>query len=134
MIRRPPRSTLFPYTTLFRSMRRDITPEQEAERLVRLRDEQGFDAFKWRVGAECGRDIDEWPGWTEAIVPQVARALGDDVAKLVDANGGFSARRAVEVGRLLEAQGISHYEEPCPYRSEERRVGKECRSRWSPYH
>src|SRR2546430_3395324 len=23
---------------------------------------------------------------------------------------------------------------PCPRRSEERRVGKECRSRWSPYH
>src|ERR1041385_7194502 len=22
----------------------------------------------------------------------------------------------------------------CPHRSEERRVGKECRSRWSPYH
>ena len=22
----------------------------------------------------------------------------------------------------------------CYYRSEERRVGKECRSRWSPYH
>ena len=22
----------------------------------------------------------------------------------------------------------------CGYRSEERRVGKECRSRWSPYH
>ena len=22
----------------------------------------------------------------------------------------------------------------CPLRSEERRVGKECRSRWSPYH
>ena len=22
----------------------------------------------------------------------------------------------------------------CPFRSEERRVGKECRSRWSPYH
>ena len=24
--------------------------------------------------------------------------------------------------------------EPNGYRSEERRVGKECRSRWSPYH
>ena len=23
---------------------------------------------------------------------------------------------------------------PAPIRSEERRVGKECRSRWSPYH
>ena len=97
------------------SMRRDITPEKEAARLVRLRDEQGFDAFKWRVGAECGHDIDEWPGRTEAIVPYVSGALGDGVAKLVDANSGFSAPRAIEVGRLLEAHGIGHYEEPCPY-------------------
>ena len=97
------------------SMRRDISPANEAERFARLRDEKGFDAFKWRVGAECGHDIDEWPGRTEAIVPQVARALGEGVAKLVDANSGFSPRRAIEVGRLLEAEGISHYEEPCPY-------------------
>src|SRR6516164_9623192 len=97
------------------SMRRDITPSQEAERFVRLRDEKGFDAFKWRVGAECGHDIDEWPGRTEAIVPKVARTLGAGVAKMVDANSGFSPRRAIEVGRLLEAEGISHYEEPCPY-------------------
>ena len=97
------------------SMRRDIRPADEAARLVRLRDEQGFDAFKWRVGAECGRDVDEWPGRTEAIVPQVARALGESVAKLVDANSGFSPPRAIEVGHLLEAHGVSHYEEPCPY-------------------
>jgi len=97
------------------SMRRDISPAEEARRLVQLRDELGFDAFKWRVAAECGHDIDEWPGRTEAIVPQVARALGDGVAKLVDANSGYSPRRAIEVGRLLESQGISHFEEPCPY-------------------
>jgi L-alanine-DL-glutamate epimerase-like enolase superfamily enzyme len=97
------------------SMRRDITPAQEAARLVRLRNEKGFDAFKWRVGAECGHDIDEWPGRTELVVPTVARALGDGVAKLVDANSAFSPQRAIEVGRLLEAEGISHYEEPCPY-------------------
>ncbi|TLZ35483.1 MAG: mandelate racemase/muconate lactonizing enzyme family protein [Gammaproteobacteria bacterium] len=97
------------------SMRRDIQPADEAARLVRLRDEKGFDAFKWRVGAECGRDVDEWPGRTEAIVPRLARALGDGVAKLVDANGGFSPGRAIEVGHLLEAEGVSHYEEPCPY-------------------
>jgi L-alanine-DL-glutamate epimerase-like enolase superfamily enzyme len=97
------------------SMRRDISPAQEAERLVRLRDALGFDAFKWRVGAECGHDVDEWPGRTEEIVPHVARALGVRVAKLVDANGGFSPPRAIEVGRLLEAEGVAHYEEPCPY-------------------
>jgi len=97
------------------SMRRDIAPEDEASRLVALRDQYGFDAFKWRVGAECGRDVDEWPGRTEAVVPTVARALGPDVAKLVDANSGFSPQRAIAVGRLLEAEGIRHFEEPCPY-------------------
>jgi L-alanine-DL-glutamate epimerase-like enolase superfamily enzyme len=97
------------------SMKRDISPAAEAERFMRLRDEKGFDAFKWRVGAECGHDIDEWPGRTEDIVPRVARALGPGVAKLVDANSGFSPTRAIEVGRLLESEGVSHYEEPCPY-------------------
>ena len=96
------------------SMKRDITPRQEAERLVALRDEHGYDAFKFRIGAECGHDIDEWPGRTEEIIPTMRRALGDDVALLVDANSGFSPPRAIAVGRMLEAHGISHYEEPCP--------------------
>jgi L-alanine-DL-glutamate epimerase-like enolase superfamily enzyme len=97
------------------SMKRDVTPEDERDRFLRLRDDKGFDAFKWRVGAECGRDRDEWPGRTEAIVPLVARALGDGVCKLVDANSCYSPARAIEVGRMLEAEGISHFEEPCPY-------------------
>jgi hypothetical protein len=94
------------------SMRRDVTPRQDAQRLGRLRDDFGFDAFKWRVGAECGHDVDRWPGRAEEIVPAVARALGDGVARLVDANGGFSPDRAIEVGRLLEAEGVGHFEEP----------------------
>ena len=97
------------------SMKRDITPKDEAARLCRLRDEKGFDAFKWRVGSECGRDRDEWPGRTEEIVPTVSRALGDGMAKLVDANSCYSPKRAIEVGHLLEAEGIGHFEEPCPY-------------------
>ena len=51
---------------------------------------------------------------------------------------GFSWGESEEIGkcvRLLELFGfpgiksLNQY-----YRSEERRVGKECRSRWSPYH
>lgn len=97
------------------SMKRDITPEDEARRFLKLRDEKGFTAFKWRVGAECGRDVDEWPGRTEKIVPLVSRALGDGIDKLVDGNSGYSPKRAIEVGRLLEDEGIGHFEEPCPY-------------------
>ncbi len=97
------------------SMKRDITPKDEAERFNRLRGEKGFDAFKFRVGAEVGRDVDEWPGRTEEIVPTVRKVLGDDVALLVDANSCYSPVRAIEVGHLLQQNGISHYEEPCPY-------------------
>ena len=97
------------------SMKRDITPEAEAARFVRLRDEQGFTAFKWRVGAECGRDQDEWPGRTEAVIPIVSRALGNGIDKLVDGNSCYSPPRAVEVGWMLEDHGIGHFEEPCPY-------------------
>ncbi|WP_065332398.1 mandelate racemase/muconate lactonizing enzyme family protein [Tritonibacter mobilis] len=101
------------------SMRRDITPEAEAERMKRLRDAYGFDAFKVRVGAECGQDRDEWDGRTEAIIPTMRKALGPDVALLVDGNSGFSPARAIEVGRMLEANGYEHFEEPCPYWEQE---------------
>jgi L-alanine-DL-glutamate epimerase-like enolase superfamily enzyme len=97
------------------SMKRDITPEAEADRFLRLRDDRGFTAFKWRVGRECGRDQDEWPGRTEAVIPVVAKALGDGIDKLVDANSCYSPAKAIEVGRMLEDHGIGHFEEPCPY-------------------
>lgn len=97
------------------SMKRDITPVDEAERFKKLRDQYGFDAFKFRVGAEVGWDNDEWPGRTEEIVPTIRKALGDDVALLVDANSCYSPPRAIEVGHMLQDNGISHFEEPCPY-------------------
>ena len=97
------------------SMKRDITPEDEAARFLRLRDEKGFTAFKWRVGRECGRDADEWPGRTEAVIPVVSKALGDGIDKLVDANSCYSPAKAIAVGRMLQDHGIGHFEEPCPY-------------------
>ena len=97
------------------SMKRDITPMAEADRFKRLQDQFGFDAFKFRIAAEYGHDIDEWPGRTEEIVPAIRKALGDKASLLVDANSGFSPRRAIEVGALLKDNGIEHFEEPCLY-------------------
>src|SRR3712207_7402012 len=67
------------------------------------------------------------------------------------ARGGHVALEGLEFGRLgLALEGVEQLEgavevvlddrlaaagdEHEPLRSEERRVGKECRSRWSPYH
>src|SRR5256885_4714929 len=44
----------------------------------------------------------------------------------------FSGRRALPDRNFLHAPSALCYVSAC--RSEERRVGKECRSRWSPYH
>ena len=97
------------------SMRRDIGPEEEGERLRRLAGEQGYRAFKFRIGVECGHDGDAWPGRTEAIVPAVRRALGDDCHLMVDANSCYTPAKAIQVAEMLAEHGISHYEEPCPY-------------------
>ncbi|MEP2027121.1 MAG: mandelate racemase/muconate lactonizing enzyme family protein [Paracoccaceae bacterium] len=97
------------------SMKRDITPSDEASRLKHLRDTMGFDAFKVRAGAEVGRNVDEWPGRTEEIIPTMRREMGGDVDLLIDANSCYSPLRAIEVGHLLEDNGFCHYEEPCPY-------------------
>ena len=37
-------------------------------------------------------------------------------------------------GALDKLEAFASFNGPDFYRSEERRVGKECRSRWSPYH
>ena len=97
------------------SMRRDISPKDETERFLRLREECGYDAFKFRIGKECGGDQDEWEGRTEEIIPAMRRTLGGGAALLADANSCYSPKKAVEVGRILEDNGICHYEEPCPY-------------------
>ena len=49
--------------------------------------------------------------------------LIDIVVELVDARVPFSSKNP-DIDELAKNK----------YRSEERRVGKECRSRWSPYH
>ncbi|MDA9269878.1 mandelate racemase/muconate lactonizing enzyme family protein [Amylibacter sp.] len=97
------------------SMKRDITPKAEADRLKKLRDTKGFDAFKVRAGAEVGRNKDEWPGRTEEIIPTIRKELGTDVDLLIDANSCYSPDRAIEVGHILQDNGYCHYEEPCPY-------------------
>lgn len=105
-----------PFPVYASSMKRgEITPKDEAARFIKLRDKHGYDAFKFRVGKECGHDQDEWPGRTDEIVPLIRKTLGDDVRLLVDGNSAYSPKKAIEVGRMLEDNGIIHFEEPCPY-------------------
>ena len=60
---------------------------------------------------------------------QIALSYGERIRYFRKENGGVSS--ALNLG-IKEMKG--EYFSWLSHRSEERRVGKECRSRWSPYH
>lgn len=97
------------------SMRRDITPQAEADRFEELRAEHGFVAFKARIGEAMGRDTDPWPGRSRDLIRHLRERLGDDAVLHADANGGYSPGEAIRIGRRLEDEGYRHFEEPCPW-------------------
>lgn len=104
-----------PFPVYGSSTSRKISPADEAVRMVRLRDEKGFRAFKMKIGKRGGHDADEWPGRSEAIILATRNALGPGIALMADANSCYAPARAIEIGRLLEDQSFAHFEEPCPY-------------------
>src|SRR2546430_15747268 len=89
MIRRPPRSTLFPYTTLFRS---HVPPQLRVAHLVRRLGlgEQGGGRLAQRGDPE-GVELERW---LAARAEQVAhRALGERPATLRPCRVGRGALR-----------------------------------------
>jgi L-alanine-DL-glutamate epimerase-like enolase superfamily enzyme len=95
------------------SMRRESTPEEEIERFQQQIDAHGFRAVKIKIGTMMGRDEDASPGRTEQFIALARTELGDDIAINADGNGGYSAAKAIRVGRMLEHYAYFHYEEPC---------------------
>ncbi len=97
------------------SGRRNSTPEEEVDYLVKLIDETGAKAIKFRVGGRMSRDMDAMPGRTEMLIPLARRKLGDDIAIHADSNGSYDPPKAIEIGRMLEDINAVYFEEPCPF-------------------
>src|SRR3712207_3303097 len=195
MIRRPPRSTLFPYTTLFRSFLQEILPEKEnigmdmkvfvTEDILKLQNyfvcQDVGDLTKeiWKDRASLPQDnifIHEEKYHGEASIHKIQKiredlleegleyqliATLDDIAWIFNLRGNdiednpvflsfalISQEQVIlycdkekiseEIEHYLKEMGVTWKEYFAVFedlsRSEERRVGKECRSRWSPYH
>src|SRR3712207_9551119 len=106
MIRRPPRSTLFPYTTLFRSQ------------LVVI------------IGLAVGVDYAMF--YSRRMMEERDRGRSPEAALEIAA--ATSGRTVLISGVTVMTAMAGLLFAGNPIRSEERRVGKGCRSRWSPYH
>ena len=169
MIRRPPRSTLFPYTTLFRSIcgiPKDLFLSEIKKSFKNpsslKASEKGYDSQKVKFKLKKLKNkIEEMSGskgiaigarnskinlyiaypMTPAtgVINELAKNEAEnnlmvfqpenEIAVVNSALGASFTGARVMIGS--SGGGVNLMSEG---RSEERRVGKECRSRWSPYH
>src|SRR3712207_9271597 len=113
MIRRPPRSTLFPYTTLFRSGTVTLELALLDVPTVVVYKTSAFNYFIAKYLLKVGYISLPNISLQEEVFPELIQK---------DCN-------ALQIENYLRKM-----KDKPELRSEERRVGKECRSRWSPYH
>ena len=75
---------------------------EEAEGYV----SEGFKAVKLKVGFGLEEDA--------ATTRAVRKAIGPDIALMVDANHAYDAAAAIRLGRMIEPHDIGWFEEPVP--------------------
>src|SRR5256885_1419725 len=173
MIRRPPRSTLFPYTTLFRS-REDMLDKQAYAGVIRIGAiesivhswfpdflallQQRYPRLQVEIACDTTLHMSE-----QLVKGQLDLSLQAKLVLPCGCQAGLACAAHVTGGRAAQASGKrrhcpwraeigsrgmvrivgaggfcyvlpSLWNTPCTHRcrcrSEERRVGKECRSRW----
>lgn len=96
------------------SMRRDLAPEAEADRMLAVREACGMTAFKCKIGARLGNRDASATERSAAIVPLLRRRLGADATLIADANGSYTPDQALIQARRLAEHGFAAFEEPCP--------------------
>src|SRR5574340_1856824 len=186
MIRRPPRSTLFPYTTLFRSLARGVEAaganivnnhfcwhEAPVPTIATMVPRAAFTRVTGRLRRHLKVPVItsnriNTPALAEAVlargdadlvsmarpmladpdlVAKAAQGRDDEINTCIACNqacldhtfGGNQPVSCLVNPRACNETSLRYAPAARPkriavVRSEERRVGKECRSRWSPYH
>ena len=93
-------------------------PEVVVERMARKLAATGATGVKIKVGGRL-RNTPEDDRRTRAFVPLVRKTLGNNVTIYADANGSYTAKEGIEIGKLLEDNGVAIFEEPCNFEDED---------------
>ena len=78
----------------------------------------GANGVKIKVGGRL-RNTAEDDRRTRAFVPLVRKTLGDRVTIYADANGSYTPKEGIEIGKLPENNGVAIFEEPCNFEDED---------------
>jgi L-alanine-DL-glutamate epimerase-like enolase superfamily enzyme len=94
---------------------RDTTAEEEVDVYVRGVEETGAKAVKFKIGGRMSGNRDTYPGRTDKIFELAQKKLAGKVTLMADANGSYSAAKAIEIGKRLQEMKYLWFEEPCPW-------------------
>ena len=97
------------------SMKRDLPVQEEADRLRALQDKYGYRAIKLHPSIPVGKDKDFWPNRCEDMTRAMIKTAVPGSEIYIDMNGNYSVERAIEMGKFFKDEGVTFYEEPCPY-------------------
>jgi L-alanine-DL-glutamate epimerase-like enolase superfamily enzyme len=75
----------------------------------------GARAVKIKVGGRMSHNRDYPPGRTEALIPMVRKAFGEQMILYADSNGSYDVVEAIRVGQLMEEYRFDFFEEPVPF-------------------
>ncbi len=117
-----------------------VPVEEAVERALKLAD-LGFKVIKLRMQIR-EYNLDPVPDPTLRYYEAVRKALPDEIELFVDPNEGYTAGRAIQIGKELQAMGMKYFESPCPLEAhrDTRQVvdaldipvlaGEKCYTRW----
>jgi len=94
---------------------RETTAEEEVDVYVRGVEQTGAKAVKFKIGGRMSANRDAYPGRTDKLLELGQKKLGGKVTLMADANGSYSAAKAIEIGKRLQEMKYLWFEEPCPW-------------------
>ncbi|MFW5645477.1 MAG: mandelate racemase/muconate lactonizing enzyme family protein [Bacteroidota bacterium] len=89
-----------------------VSPEEAAEKALKLV-EKGFRVIKLRMQIR-EYNLNPVPDYTLKYYTAVRKALPDNVELFIDPNEGYTASRAIQIGKELQNMGMKYFESPCP--------------------
>ncbi len=89
-----------------------VSVEEAVHKALNLAD-KGFKVIKLRMQIR-EYNLDPVPDYTVKYYKAVREALPGDVELFVDPNEGYTAARAIQIGKELQGLGMKYFESPCP--------------------
>ena len=89
-----------------------VPVEEAVDKALNLA-ERGFKVIKLRMQIR-EYNLNPHPDYTLKYYLAVKEALPGDIELFVDPNEGYTAYRAIQIGKELQGMGMKYFESPCP--------------------